>query len=375
MKLLFILSLFASEPEDRCEIYLLDMMWATFSPRWEVYYDSSLTAFRSMQGCLDLKRWYLLYQAKLRQALYRWFGMRYRYHRLQDYNDSLELHQVEPWFRLKEELHLHLMITPTFWKREIDLGAGLSWFQSGLNYLEGFLIIEDLFNNFSLKHTPPSPEREVYVEGRYPYRFTLEGARGTPGLRAKLYLEWTTEAKMKLEDPLQPRTRRFSSWAGRVRVEGGVWDRVIVGCNAQFRGRGETVHFADSTTGDSLREFWVEPLLSYELTGDLRLQFRYRHTYKRRNLYTRRWTGLDLMLTHHPSSGVELGFGYQRSRREIRGIEDPLNLQSRAVISLELKLLNQIRFWIVEGIELDGFPKETLRRPHNHTYVALFIPF
>jgi hypothetical protein len=374
MKLLLILSLLTVEPEDQCEIYLLDMMWATFSPRWESAYDSSLTAFRSVQGCLDLKRWYILYQAKLRCLFYPGFGLRYRYHRLEDYNDSLELHRVEPWFRIREGLNLHLMITPKFWKRGDEIGTGLSWFKSDLDHLDLFFIIKDFDNNFALQHTPPGPEREVYRDHRYPYKFTIEGAKRLSRLNLRIYLELITEAKKVLEDPEAPRTRYFSSQAGSARLEVQASEKIVLGGLGAYDHRGERV-YTDSITTDTLTEFLIEPFIGYEWSKASKIQARYRYTHKRHNSYKRRWTGLDLMFYEELSPDIELGLGYQRGDRKITGAEDPYNIQNRAVISLELKFLGQARLWIVEGIELDGFPKETFRHPHNHTYVALFIPF
>jgi len=44
------------------------------------------------------------------------------------------------------------------------------------------------------------------------------------------------------------------------------------------------------------------------------------------------------------------------------------------VFNVEFRFSSGFMFVIHEGIKLTYFPQETFRRPHNHTYVEIYMP-
>ncbi len=368
-----------AEPEDINELYLMDMNWASFPSEWDMAYDSSLIAFRSTQGCLDLKLWYILYQVKVRYPLYKGFGARYSYYEKDDYDEIIKTHRIEPFLKLRRDFYAHLMVTPHFEKGEDEIGAGISWFPNPLNYLEFFFIIRDFDNNFALQNTPPGPERDVYIELSYPYKFTLEFRREFEYFRVKNYAEYVMPAKKELQDPENHRIRYFSSYRGYGRIETNSFKRFKIGSIWEYNGSKDRAEFTDSVVSDTFEKWMVEPYLYLFFADKWRMDIQFRFTKKLHNLYNRDWFGPSIYLNYRLNPKIEFIIGYQRSRRRrwIEGerVSDPWrDIQNRIALGIQFIFPNRARLLLYEGIELDGSWRWKLTHPHNHTYASLFLP-
>lgn len=377
MVLLFFF-LIVAEPEDTNGLYLMDMNWASFPSEWDLAYDSSLIAFRSAQGCLDLKLWYILYQLKVRYPLYKGFGARYFYYEKDDYDEVIKTHRIEPSLRLRGNYYAHLMVTPHFEKGEDEIGAGFSWFLNPLNYWEFFFIVRDFDNNFALQKTPPGPQRDVYIDLAYPYKFTLEFRRELKYFRIKNYIEYVIPAKKELQDPENHRVKYFSSYRGYGRIETKSFRNFKIGTIWEYNGSKEKSEFTDSLTSDTLKKWMVEPYLSLFFTDRWGMDFQFRFAQKLHNLYNRDWFGPSIYLNYR-LTGIEFIMGYQRSvrRRWNNGlvIYDALrDIQNRIALGIQFTFPNRARLLLYEGIELDGSWRWKLFHPHNHTYASLFLP-
>lgn len=379
MPLIFSFFLIMAVPEDSNELYLMDMNWTTFPSEWDLAYDSSLFAFRSTQGCLDLIRWYIVYEIKFRYPLYKGFGVRYSYYEKDDYDEVIKRHRIEPFLKLKGNYFGHLMVTPNFGKIEDEIGAGISWFPDPLNYWEFFFIVKDFDNNFSLQRTRTGEEKDLYTDLAYPYKLTLEFRKEFKYFRVKNYTEYVTTAKKELQDPENHRTKYFSSYRGYGRIETKPMERMMIGTVWEYNGSEEKSEFTDSVTSDTLRKWMVEPYLSFFFTDKWELNIQFRFTEKLHNLYKRYWFGPSIYLNYRVNRGIEFIAGYQSSIR--KRWRDGLVLydswhdfQNRIALGVQFIFPNRARLLLYEGIELDGAWKWKLTHPHNHTYASLFLP-
>jgi hypothetical protein len=390
MHTIFALALFLSvAQEDSNELYLLDMNWATFSPRWELSFDSSRYGFRTLQGCLDLQRFYIFYEAKVRHSFYKNFLVRYHYFHRDDYSDSTDYHRFEPVLGLGRNFYGHLMIISRTWKSDDELGAGFSWYSNPLNYAEAFFIVRSFDNNFSLKDTRPGPAKDVFVGLHYPYRFTFEMRKEFPRLRFKYYGEYITQAERELQDPNNRQRTFFSSVSTQGRIETLPKEWLGLGTIFSYQGRGARTSYwgsdptFDSTALDTLRDLMVEPFIDLAMGERWSLNFRYRFTLTEQIGYRRRWDGIISLLEYHVSGITTFGFGYERSFRNywLGGASTPgylgrNNIQNRATLLVDFKFPHNAYLWVREGIELDGFPRTTFSLHfHNHTYAALMVTF
>ena len=121
MHLVFFLLLYV--PEDSNTQYLLDKQLAHYFPSWIVYWDSSTNALRTSQGCLDLKNWYIDFDARVEANLASWLGLRYRNRYHGDYNKHVSNHYFEPFVQVLENLRILLSVAPHYYKGEDELAA------------------------------------------------------------------------------------------------------------------------------------------------------------------------------------------------------------------------------------------------------------
>lgn len=149
-------------PEDSNTQYLLDKQLAHYFPSWIVHWDSSTNALRTSQGCLDLKNWYIDFDARVETKLSSWLGLRYRNKYLGDYNKHVSNHYFEPFIQVRENLRILLSVAPHYYKGEDQLGAGFFLGKDYLNYLETLVIVEDFDRNFSLHNIPEGRDKVIY---------------------------------------------------------------------------------------------------------------------------------------------------------------------------------------------------------------------
>lgn len=314
--LLFLsLGIKSPEPEDYCETYILEKNLATPSPLWDRVYDSSYNGFLTTQGSLDEKRWYLFYKAKTEFARYKRFKLRYRYYRLADYNDFVEIHRFEPTIKIWRDFYSHLVIVPTFNKGKDRLGFGFSYFLRPIDYIEAFLIIKDLEHN-TVSDTPYTKQ---------PYILKIEFSKKWEWGRVKGYFEYTTPWEKPIE--------RGVSFKSDGRIETKAFYNSLLGSIWEYN--------HSLTSKDTLNEFMMEPFFRYPLIKRLFGNLQYRWEYKRHTSYYRIWDGLSLLFEYSLSSNSILGIGYQQSLRRVwidnLKVSDPQACQKRLILSFEFR--------------------------------------
>lgn len=380
----FILLFAGLEPEDICEIYLMDMNIAKFSPSWELAYDSVTSGFRTSQGCLDLKKWYQFYEIKFSSPLYKNFGVRYKYLRLDDYGINKAIHRVDPYLQINKDIWLFLTITPNFLKRDDEIGAGIGHRENELNYIELFFILRNFSHNFGLIKTRPGPEYDPYH--KFPYKFLLRTRRVWDWFRIKSSTEFVTKAKKVYVNPADPKTEIFNSFGGETRIELSPFSNLWIGTMINFYKNFSNLHIfnKDYLAYDSLSYAYIEPFLDLKLNEKYKFIFEYTYTIKTRNTdtssYFRNWWGVKGLFNFKLlRPWIIGGIGYQHTTRETYLNnkllkEGPVPKQNRLLLTLEFRFPSGAFLVIKEGIELDGGWRWILRRPHNHTYVQLYVP-
>lgn len=158
--LLFLL--LASAPEDSSAYYYMDRFLVFYPDRWEMIYDSSLQGLRTIEGCHDLRTWYINLEVKTEAWLCSWFGVRYRSHLLADYLHQKNYHRFEPRFKIKGNWSLLVVVTPNYLKSDDEFGLGFFKGNNYLNSIEGFLIVQSPTLNFSQKDWQDGREKKVY---------------------------------------------------------------------------------------------------------------------------------------------------------------------------------------------------------------------
>ncbi len=363
---------------------------AQFSRYWEYVYETSSSGFRTSQGCLDHSGWYQLYELKTQAKFTSNFSLRYSFQMLRHYEDTITDHRFEPTLRLYKNLYAHMLIIPYYKKYHNELGLGLSWRDENHNWLAVYGIAKKFDHNFSLIPFKPGPQRDPFE--RIPLELELDARYATDWLRFRLHADIDAPSHQYLDWPdslWQVWEKDRDSSAAWTRLEVSPYKNIWLGARASWRrertltrwpARGE-VYF------DTLKNVWFEPFIAISPTQNLEFSFFYRlwdvsremdsvTYYSDSDIFScfARWQPLDYLVCET---------GYQRSKRERFNNGNPIgepfrgrhgSVQSRLVFSLEFRLKSGIMFFIKEGLEMDRFPELTLRAPHNHTYVMIYMP-
>lgn len=369
------------EPEDKCEIYLVDMNIAKFYPDWELAYDSVPQGFRTSHGCLDLIKWYAFYEAKLIFPLYKNFGARYFYKRIDDYGINYYQHRIEPYLRFKN-LWLFLEAVPYFYKYNDEAGIGIGYIKNWLNYIEFFFILKDFDRNFASRFTEEGEELMLYSQ--VPFRFEIKARKVSERIRLKLNHTFTTLGKRVYKNPINYITERFDSIWSSTTVEfspfRNIWIGVLFNCRREQRVFNQFTP-EKKIKYDTLFSYYLEPFLSLENKKN-KVIFEYTLLPKNHltdtSSYIRNWRGINIKYRRDISSIFKFWVGYQRSwrKRIYNGeeVEDKRKKQSRLIFSIEFTFKNGTRLILHEGIEMDGSIEYRLKHPHNHTYILLSSP-
>lgn len=380
------------QPEDATSYYGLDMNWAMFSRDWEYAYETSRHGLRTAQGSHDLARWYQIYQGKTEISLTRWLSLRYRLYVLNDFETRIHEHRFEPNFRVAPEFYLHLVVVPNYLKNTDEFGLGMTWRRGNKHWLAIYGIVQNLEHNLSIYYVRPGPERAPYRQ--VPFKFELDARGELDWVRLRLHTELGTRASQYLDWPdstweVWEEERDSSSAWGRLEARPikNLWLGARGSVNmerAQTWWPGQEI-----TTADTLRDFWVKPYISYsptdrvEFLGEYQLWNTYRDTDSLQ--YKRTYRVFTASAVWHPHPVFWLHAGYQRSVRHRyhndsllaepwSSIHSGAHPQSRLMINVEFRFSSGFMLIIKEGLEMDYFPQDLFRSPHNHTYVQVYIP-
>lgn len=389
MVTLIVVLLGFSLPSDTNIYGGMDANIIQYSRYWEEVYETSRSAFRTSQGCLDMTFWKVAYDGKFEVAFNPTFSLRYRFRMVGDYDEEFAEHRFEPTMKIWKDLYAHLVISPAFRKCSDEAGLGLAWRHGTANWLALYGVAEAFDHNFALKYVPQGPANDPFR--RIPLRLELDARGELDWARVRLYSELGTQANQYLVWPDSSREewdRYFdkSLVGGRLELRPltGLW----VGSRFSWsRTRSETRWPAQGTvTADTLTDMWFEPFFSWYLSEKLELRGEYRiwDTYRNTDsvTYHRDWDIISTLVSWHPLPVLVVEGGYQRSSRYRYNndtlIREPFSgrhTQSRILLNLELRLKSGMMFTIKEGLEMDFFPRDLFRSPHNHTYVSLLVPF
>lgn len=376
------------QPEDESTYYGMDMAIARFSLYWDNVYETSPHGFRTSQGCHDMRHWYQIYQAKTEAPFTKAFSLRYDFYMLRDYETSITRHRFEPTVRLARDFYLHAMAVPSYYKKEDEAGAGLAWRGGERNWLAVYGIVRSFDHNMSLMYTPAGPLNDSFM--KIPYRLEIDARGELDWVRLRLHAELETRSRQRLHWPDSAlyewdRERDRSSVWGRAELKPlkGVW---VGGNFSWLRDRSRTLWPAQSlVTADTIRDWWVEPFLSISPTPRLELSGYYQIWRTGRDMdslsYRRDYDIFTSLVTWNPWPFLVLEAGYQRALRYIWNdevlITEPYSgvlKQSRLLLNAEMRFASGVMVVVKEGIEMDRFPRETFWHPHNHTYVAIYLP-
>lgn len=382
--LLILLAAFVTEPEDTCSPYLMNMVYATPSPRWSVFYDSATAGLLTLQGSLDDEFWFQVYQAKFDYTIYKGFRLRYRYLRLQDYGIAQEIHRIEPTLRLAGNLYCHFFYIPTFDKKFHEIGLGLSLFYNNPNYIQGFFSIKDFENNFSQRAVPPDKPRDLYT--KQPLRLALEARRDFKFGFAKIYGEYITPSIKEYDTPHPggDHLTYFSSFSTDGRFE--LRPLIFFGFGGTFSYNhfGEMIAYPSlSPLTDTLSDLTIEPYSFVPINQQLTFTLRLRYNRKLHNLYERHWFAPGLLFEYKANAKIVYSLGYQHSwrKRFAAGTALVTNYDTHNRLDLFFEYIFNHRGSIVikEGIDLDNLFYHNLgyflHHPHDMWYWGMVVRF
>lgn len=376
------------QPEDESTYYGMDMAIARFSRYWNNVFETSAHGFRTSQGCHDMRHWYQIYEVKTEASFTRVFSLRYDFYMLRDYETSITRHRFEPTVRLAKDFYLHAVAVPSYYKKEDEAGVGLAWRRGERNWLALYGIAQSFDHNMSLKYTPAGPLNDSFV--KIPYRLDIDGRGELDWMRLRIHSELGTRSRQRLCWPDSTlnewdKERDRSTVWGRAEFEPleGLW----VGGNFSWTMDRSRTSWPEQSrvTADTVRDWWVEPAISFSPTQRLELSASYQVWRMERDMdsvsYRRDYDILTSLVTWNPLPFLVLEAGYQRALRSIWNdevlITEPYSgvlRQSRLLFNAELRFSSGAMVVVKEGIETDRFPRETFWHPHNHTYVALYLP-
>ncbi len=374
MILLFLLSLLG----DNNTLYLMDKSFSLIPIEEEFKFIYSKNGFQTTQGCLDLERWNQKYKTKIWMPLFSRLVLEYNLYKEEDYDVNSEEHLFKlRWVPMEKDrlpLSFSLFISPTYFKNKDYLGFGIGYWKNTKdnhflniiihefdhNYLiskQGGLIYKDPFSRFPITLELKGNISNTQADLFYSYSKKIQGTKN--------FLEYDqTIAKEKYGSMGLTSIiyyRFFTKISGGIRLE-------YTQTDSSFTHLSE-----DSLNYKTLVEkLFSEPYIKIKLSpkNDFYIGFPVDWKFIKNDTldYRRKWIGLTLLYKRHMWNAVNLGLGFQKSWRNLDGNKSS---ETRAVLSLEVKLKEKFYASILQGIEMDPpFPK-SLTEYHNHTFLTI----
>lgn len=376
------------QPEDSAVYYGMDIQWVTFSRFWDDCYDTSLSAFRTAQGSHDMFYWRQYYEAKAEVGFARIMSIRYTVTAKNDLDTSYGRHRVDLGLEFLPHLSAHLFISPFYEKRYDEMGTGFLLRPNMQNWVYLYAVMQGFDHNNSMRHVAPGPNRDPY--STLPFRFELDGRGELSWIYARLHAELGTHSVQFLDWPDSAfyvwyrDNDRCSAW-GTLELE--PLSGLRLGSRfSLLRDRSLTRWpEQDSLIADTLLDRWVEPYVSWSPTDRVELLLEHRVWRINRSMdsvtYRRDYNLTMGLVSWRPLDWLVLQTGVQNQGRYRFNndtlIPEPwsgIHERARLVFNAEMRFKSGFMFVIHEGIKLSFFPQETLRRPHNHLYVEIYIP-
>ena len=385
------ISPYPEEPERYDSEYYLDMLTMRFDRHWRDAWYARDNIYCLRFGSLNVEQWRLEERLKLAVGL----SDRFRFRLWMDADRGLE----ETWAR-RSELELEgrirgpyfasLYLSPSFWKRENDIGLGLQRRTGVDRFVRVTGRVLDFANNFAYEKGG-NIEGEENLYTRQPVELELEareeiGEMFRFGAHVALTNRWEKEYRYlegQAEDHIESGYRRD----GRVWAEFDVGSSFILGIEARSAEfAGEISNGEKTSEKHRIREFlpdiWWYPSEDGRMALNAGLQIR-----------RERWTGsgserfgdfnkeelLPFVIFKYgfnQSHGIEFGYlgdRYDSSRTGERN-ETADRWENRLKLVYELKLKGLHSFRVIETIDLDREDWGQFSI-HDHFFLMMMIAF
>lgn len=375
--MIFFVFLISFVPEDSNYHHVMDQQLSVYLTDWQLRWDSTENGLRTVQGCLDLRYWYLNIDTRFQTDLANWLGLRYRYRNYSFYHRRVQDNYFEPFFRIKPDQRLIISLTTHFYKGDNQFGIGYALGRSYLNYLETFFIAEHLDRNFSLQHEEDGPDKIIYKT--FPLVWHTDLTRNWRSGRLGLTLEISNTYDLSATDhpaSYQEKGRRaqidLSLRQDIKRSRLNLWYRAenqwLNRTDSLFAGAftaSESFHFVHAGYGYRLNDRWRPTV--YLTYNTVKVEDDTSH------LTNRVWAYLLDVEYRTPwrfmpgawlvTFGVQQEFYHDTNERNFKERRFNLNLEYR---------YHKIWFRFMEAMEGDWPMPKNL---HNHTYLQLLLGF
>jgi hypothetical protein len=382
---------FPEEPERYDSEYYLDMLTMRYDRHWRDAWYGSDNVYTLRFGSLNVEQWRIDERLKLAVGLSERFRFRFWMDAQQGLDETwLRRGELELEGRIEGAYFASFYLSPSFWKRENDIGLGVQRRTEVDRFVRLIARVLDFANDFAYERGE-NIEGEENLYTRQPFEIELEarqemGESFRFGVHGSMTNRWEMEYHY-LEDQAEDRTESGYRRDGRVWVEYDITPSVI----AAFEARGAEFS-SEVSNGESasemhrIREFlphvWWYPSEGSGIAFHTGLELR-----------RERWSGegderhgdfskeelLPFFVFRYRFGdvhGLELGYLGDRYRSERKGDRDETaeRWENRLELVYELKLKDLHRFRIIETIDLDREDWGQFSI-HDHFFFMMLIAF
>lgn len=360
-------------------LYLMDESWTVFPAREETLFTSSKNAMRTVQGCLDLDRWYQRYEVKLETRLFSRIFMKYDLDKEDDYDLKEENHVFTLRWLPEEDKGLPLtysfFISPQHLKVHDFTGMGIGYWENRRNNHRLNFILYDFDHNYSLSKKS-NPEESPYT--RFPLGIKLEGNIRNQWSYLSYSYEWIVRGKkeFRINDEITGRGE-YGAKSLYINTHYYPFNIITAGFYLKYyRQDSINVIYEGNDYEYELEHLFAEPFVEFKIFENNRIYLGfpldYKYKLKDTDEYRRKWYGISVYDMIKVTNWLSVTTGMQKTWRKI---EDDSNSETRAVIALDFNFRKSFYFSIKEGVELDLPISSILKSPHNHTFVTLSMIF
>ena len=385
------ISPFPEEPERYDREYYLDMLTLRYDRHWRDAWYARDNVYRLRFGSLNVEQWKLDESLKLAVGL----SDRFRFRFWMDADEGL----AETWYRRSElefegrlsgPYYASIYVSPSFWKRENDIGLGFQRRTETDRFVRVIARVLDFANDFSYERGENIEDEENLYTSQ-PIEVELEareeiGATFRFGARGRITNRWEKEYRYlsdQAEDYVESGYRREGlAWA-----EYDITPSLIVGCEARVGEFWSETSNSETTswmhrTREILPEIYWYPSEEGRMIVHGGLQIR-----------RERWSGegperygdfrkeelLPFALFQYrfnDSHGIELGYlgdRYESLRTGDREETDE-RWENRFEIAYDLRLRGKHRFLIIETLDLDREDWGQFS-VHDHFFFMMMVTF
>lgn len=363
--------------EDINSLYLMDKSIGFFPYNWVEEYISNRDGIQTSQGCLDIERWYQVYNGKVGMDIGKHANFYYHFYKLDDYNFHIETHRFDLDITPPPYI-ITLTISPNYLKVYDFFGLGFGLWKDEKRNLRVFLKVKDFDHNYAISRVHKDTIQDPYLI--FPFQFKMVGNYFFQGgfINFNFNKGFPSKKKISFRDTLLGFEYRSDDEA-ELHFYSKFNKYVDFYLFSEYRGYSSASDIFSHPSAETLKSLFIQPagniiILHKEFYIGLPIYYKFYHSDS--SLYRKWMYGFSLDYKFSIYDWAKMSVGYQKGWRErwIDGIYysgGNGDRESRLIVGLDLLFLKKTRFRIIEGIELDGFPENTIRHPHNHTFVSL----